>query len=56
MSQSIPTGQPPGKFFERVNPGHLGNFLSNSLAPGQKMIVEIPGMRQNFPKLEGTAP
>ena len=28
---------PPGKFFERANPGHQGNFyLSNSLPRGKK--------------------
>ena len=62
MSQSIPTGYiPPGNprenFFERANPGHPGKFfLSNSLPLGQKMMVEFPGVGQNFPKLEETAP
>ena len=62
MSQSIPIGyilpgNPWEKFFERANPGHLGNFfLSNSPAPGRKMMVEFPGVGKNFPKLEETAP
>ena len=61
MSQSIPTRYiPPGnprKIFlsERI-PTTRAIFLSNSLPPGQKMIVEFPGMGQNFPKLEETAP
>ena len=57
MSQSIPTGYiSQENFFERANPGHPGNFFSNSLPPGQKMMVEFPGMGQNFLKLEETAP
>ena len=35
-------GQPREIFFERANPGHPGNFLSNSLPLGQKMMVEFP--------------
>ena len=59
MSQSISTGYipPPGKFFwasESRPPGQI--FLSNSLSPGQKMMVEFPGVGQNFPRLEETAP
>ena len=46
-----PPGNPRKNVFERVNPGHSGNFLS----PGQKMMVEFPGVGQNFPKLEETA-
>ena len=47
----------PGKFFwasESRPPGQT--FLSNSLLPGQKMMVEFPGVGKNFPKLEETAP
>ena len=49
-----PPGNPRENFFERANPGQ--NFLSNFLPPGQKMMVEFPGVGQNFPKLEETAP
>ena len=57
MPKSIPTGCiPPENFFERANPGHPGNFLSNFPAPGRKMMVEFPGVGQNFPKLGETAP
>ena len=56
MSQSIPTGHisPPRNpwknFFERANPGHPGKFfLSNSLPPGQKMMVEFSGWGKIFP-------
>ena len=59
----IPTGYtpppPPG------NPGYF--FLSERVpvtrqifglipCPGAKMMVKFPGMGQNFPKLEETAP
>ena len=57
MSQPIPAGYIPREnFFGRANPGHQGNFLSNSPALGQKMVVEFPEVGQNFPKLEETAP
>ena len=45
---------PPENFFEQANPGHPGNFLSNSLPRG-KNDGRIPGVGQNFPKLEETA-
>ena len=61
MSQSIPTGSippraTPGKIFlsERI-PATRAIFLSNSLPRGKKMMVEFPGVGQNFPKLEETA-
>ena len=59
MSQSVPTGHiPPG------NPGE--NFLRERIpatqaffcsipCPEAKMMVEFPGVGQNFPKLEETA-
>ena len=57
MSQSIPTGYIPlGKFFERADQGHPGNFLFNFPAPGPKMMVEFQGVGQNFLKVEETAP
>ena len=62
MSQSIPTGYipPPGNprenFFERANPGHPGKIFCLIPCPGAKMMVEFPGVGQNFPKLEETAP
>ena len=54
MSQSIPTGYipraTPRKIFlsERIRPNGQF-FLSNSLPPGQKMMVEFPGVGQIFP-------
>ena len=57
MSQSIPTGYiPPGEIFlsERI-PATRAIFLSNSPAPGQN-DGRIPGVGQNFPELEETAP
>ena len=61
MSQSIPTGYiPPGNprenFFERANPGHPSKIFCLIPCPGAKMMVEFPGVGQNFPKLERTAP
>ena len=61
MCQSVPTGyisprQSPGKSFERANLGHSGNFLSNSPALGQKMMIEFPEVGLNFPRVEETAP
>ena len=61
MSQSIPTGyisllgNPGENFFEQANPGHPGTFFLIPL-PGGKMMVKFPGVGQNFPKLEETAP
>ena len=52
-----PPGQPRGKFFERANPGHPGKFFCLIPYPGAKNDGRIPpGMGQNFPKLEETAP
>ena len=54
MSQSIPTGyisplgQPPGKFFERANPGHPGNFFCLIPLPRGKNDGQIPGGGANF--------
>ena len=61
MSQSIPTGYiPPGNprenFFERANPGHPGKIFCLIPCPGTKNDSRIPGVGQNFPKLEETAP
>ena len=52
----LPPGQLPGKLFEQANPGNPGNFFVKFPAPGAKMMVELPGLWQNFPKLEETAP
>ena len=41
--------------FERANPGHPGKFFVQFPVPGQKTMVEFPGVGQNFPKLEETA-
>ena len=49
-----PRGNPQEKFFERANLGHPGIFLSNSLPQGKKMMVQFPGVGQNFSKLEET--
>ena len=40
----VPAGyvNPRENFFDRANPGHPGNFLSNSLPQGKKMTVELP--------------
>ena len=61
MSQSIPTRYippgNPGKIFlsERI-PATQANFFVQFPAPGQKMMVEFPGVGQNFPRLKETAP
>ena len=47
-------GTSPGKFFERANPGHPSNFLSNSRVPG-KNDGRLGG-GGDFPKLEETPP
>ena len=61
MSHSIPTGYiPPGNpgefFFKRANPGHPGNFFCLIPCPRAKVLSNSPGVGQNFPKLEETAP
>ena len=49
-----PPGNPRENFFERVNPGHPGNFCCLIPLPRGKNDGRIPGER-NFPKLEETA-
>ena len=61
ISQPIPTGyippgQPPENFLSEQIPATRAIFLSNSLPLGQKNDGRIPGVGQNFPKLEETAP
>ena len=62
MSQSIPTGYippPPGNPRENILseqiPATWEIFLVKFSAPGQKMMVDFPGVGQNFLKLETTA-
>ena len=44
MSQSIPTVYTPREnCFERANPGHQGDFLSNSLLRGKKLWSNLRG-------------
>ena len=51
-----PPGNPRETFLsERIPATRIIYFVSFS-APGQKMMVKFPGMGQNFPKLEETAP
>ena len=47
----FPPGNPWKNFFERANPGHPGIFCVIP-SPGAKMMVELPGMGQSFPKFE----
>ena len=42
-------------FLSEQIPATQAIFWSNSLPPGQKMMVEFPGVGQNFPKLKETA-
>ena len=56
MSQSVPTGYIPRATPRKIFLGEriLATWafsLSNSPAPGQKMMVEFSGVGQNFPKL-----
>ena len=53
---TCPPGNPGENFFERANPGHPGKNFCLIPSPGQKMMVEFPGVGQNFPQLEETAP
>ena len=43
-----PPGNPRENFFERANPGHTGKFFCLIPSPGAKMMVEFPGVGQNF--------
>ena len=61
MSQSIPVAYiPPGNhrenFFEWSNLGHPGKFSCPIPHPGAKLMVEFPGVLQNYPKHEEIAP
>ena len=51
-----PPGQPRGKFFERANPGHPGNFFGLIPCPGATNNGRIPRGGAKFSQTEETAP
>ena len=51
-SNWIPRATPGKIVFERANPGHLGNFLSNSLPRAKKLWSNSRGWGKIFPNLK----
>ena len=51
-----PPGNPQENCFQGANPGHPGNFLSDSLLQGKQLWSNSRGVGQNVPKLKETAP